>query len=357
MRLILLLCLLSSELTLFAQSSVSTDSFPYPRSTFIQSITIDTARLSIGHGDNWAITWADDDHQYSFFTDGKGFGVHPEDVSISPTRIEGTPPTIQGYDIPSKTGTLPFLDGGKTSAKVCGLVMIDQVLYAWVRNFNPPDQPMGTGSTLMYSTDYSSTWDYVDWHWPTIGYPIWLNAGQNYAAAEDGYAYFMAPDGPSAYADYEDMLLGRVSTEHILDQNQYEFYTGTNPEDPQWGAYKDRTSVFHDGQGCFRPDIVYNPGLDRYLLTMASPYGEWMWWANDNPDRVPHFGLFEAPTPWGPWSTVLYEENWGAPENRFSPHIPAKWISENGQSFYLLYSCIPNGPYRFNIQHCTVSVD
>ena len=335
---------------------VSLDSLPYPPSTLIKSVTIDTARLSIGHGDNWAITWTDDDRQYSFFTDGKGFGAHPKDVSISPTMIEGVPPHIKGYDIPSETGTLPFLDGGNTSAKVCGLVMIEEVLYAWVRNFNPPGEPLGTGSTMMHSDDYGKTWEYVDWNWPTIGYPTWLNAGQNYTAAEDGYAYFIAPDGPSAYADYENMLMGRVAIEHILDKDRYTFYTGRDPDNPQWGNYEDRTAVFYDGKGCFRPDIIYNPGLDRYFMSMASPFGEWMWWANDNPDRFPHFSMFEAPNPWGPWSTVIYKKDWGAPENRFSPHIPPKWISGDGQSFYLLYSCIPNGPYRFNIQQCTMEL-
>ncbi len=32
---------------------------PYPKSDLISGFSIDTARLSIGHGDNWAITCAD----------------------------------------------------------------------------------------------------------------------------------------------------------------------------------------------------------------------------------------------------------------------------------------------------------
>jgi len=51
---------------------------------------------------------------------------------------------------------------------------------------------------------------------------------------------------------------------------------------------------------------------------------------------------------------VDYIADWGAPENRFAPHIPSKWISDDGRTFYLLYSCIPNGPYQFNVQRCTV---
>jgi len=53
---------------------------------------------------------------------------------------------------------------------------------------------------------------------------------------------------------------------------------------------------------------------------------------------------------------VDYIADWGAPENRFAPNISSKWISDDGTSFYLLYSCIPKGPYQFNVQRCTVKL-
>jgi len=40
----------------------------------------------------------------------------------------------------------------------------------------------------------------------------------------------------------------------------------------------------------------------------------------------------------------------------FAPDIPSKWISADGTSFYLLYSCIPNGPYQFNLQRCSLTL-
>ena len=329
--------------------------FPYPHSTLIKELVIDTARVSIGDGDNWAITWADDDLQYSFFTDGKGFGGHETWVSISPVSIHGKPPHIFGVDIPSQSGTLDFLEGGENSAKVCGLVMINKVLYAWVRNVNLPGTPKGTGSTLMFSKDYGKQWEYVDWAWAHIGYPTWLNAGKNYGAAKDAYAYFISPDGPSAYYDYKDILMGRVPATDLLSETSYEFFTGYDAEEKAtWGTYENRKPIFHQEGGSFRPDLVYNPGLDRYFLSTASPIGEWQWWAATNDSRTPHLGIFESENPWGPWSTVFYQKDWGQPENRFAPHIPSKWIRDDGKSFYLLYSCIPNGPYRFNIQKCTV---
>jgi len=74
-------------------------------------------------------------------------------------------------------------------------------------------------------------------------------------------------------------------------------------------------------------------------------------------DRAPHLGIYEAPRPWGPWRTVFFEAGWGAPETRFSPRIPAKWISADGRTFSLAYSCIPVGPYRLNLHTCRVTTD
>lgn len=146
---------------------------PYPMSSVIGGFTIDPERKSIGHGDSWAITWAADDRQYSFHTDGRGFGLK-ESVSTAPVVIEGSPRDIRGRDIATTSGSIPKPDGAKSS-KVSGVAVIQNVLYAW-----------------------------------------------------------------------------------------------------------------------------------------------------------------------------------GKPETRFAPHIPQKWISDDGTSFYLLYSCIPKGPYQFNIQRCHV---
>ncbi|MCG2461645.1 DUF4185 domain-containing protein [Flavobacteriaceae bacterium F89] len=336
-------------------SSILDMNYPYPKSTVITGFVMDTVRVSIGHGDNWAITWAGDGKQYSFFTDGTGFGLEKE-VSTAPVIITGNPPEIHGSDIKSPTGTIPY-PAGQGSGKVSGLLAIKGVLYALVRNLNPQGYPKGTGSTLMYSGDFGKTWNWVNWDWPEIGYPSWLNAGREYSAASDDFAYFISPDGSSAYADYSNIIMGRVHKDSILFKQKYTFYKGiSNAQSVLWGTFEDRAPIFTDPQGCFRPDIVYNEGLDRYFLLMSSPYGEWDWWANENPDRKPHLGIFDAPDPWGPWTTVAYVPEWGRPENRFAPHIPSKWISRDGKEFYLLYSCIPNGPYQFNIQKCTVKV-
>jgi hypothetical protein len=180
---------------------------PYPPSDVVESLSMDASRVSIGDGDNWANTWGDDDRMYSFFTDGRGFD-RKKSVSCAPVIIEGHPPQISGRDLVSPTGTIPD-PSGKNSRKVCGLLMAEGVLYAWVRNLNLAGTPKGTGAAMMVSADRGRTWKWVDWNWPELGYPVWMNAGRNYQAARDDYAYYLSPDGPSAYADYPHLVLGR----------------------------------------------------------------------------------------------------------------------------------------------------
>ncbi len=344
----------STEASLPNNNGTDKEELPYPLSEIITGFQIDTGRISIGHGDNWANTWTNMDEVFAFFTDGTGFGTYTLEPSSAPVIITGSPPDIEGEDLGVTIDQLTDFGGGKNGKKVCGLVMIRDTLYAWVRNLNLPDSPKGTGSALIYSGDEGKTWLWADWNWPDIGYPVWLNAGKNYTEAQDEYAYFIAPDGPSAYADYPDMIMGRVKVTEILDKKNYRFYSRSDENEIRWGSYVSRTPVFTDPAGCFRPNLVYNPGIKKYLLSTCSPYGEWKWWANINPYRIPHLGIFESDNPWGPWKTVYYEKDWGNPENRFAPNIPSKWISEDGTSFYLLYSCIPNGPYQFNIQKCSI---
>ena len=121
---------------------------PYPRNEYFADFHIDTFRISIGHGDNWANTWTNKDEIYSFFTDGKGFGSYIHDPSSAPVVITGIPPDVEGKDTGVSIDHLTVYGSGNNGRMVCGLVMIRGILYAWVRNLNLPDSPKGTASAL-----------------------------------------------------------------------------------------------------------------------------------------------------------------------------------------------------------------
>jgi hypothetical protein len=318
---------------------------PYPPSPVIKILTIEPERQSLGDGDNWPITWADDDNLYTVYCDGKGFGGGSGQGSMSLARITGAPPYITGENIASPTGHR--IGGDVKGRKASGLLSVEGVLYMWVRNLKTD----GTGSSLAWSKDHAKTWAWADWGFPEVGYPVWMNAGRNYEAPQDGYAYMYSPDTPSAYKTADSILLARVPKDRMGEKDAYEFFGGPGEAGlARWSSrFEDRKPVFTDPGHCYRPEVAYVPGLGRYLLCTATS-GSPQWCGTDEK----YLGIFDAPTPWGPWTTVTQVRGWGSEENRFQPRIPANWIGEDGKSFYLLYSCFPKGPYRFNVQRCTV---
>lgn len=313
---------------------------PYPPSPVIKNFVIEPERQSLGNGDNWPITWANDGDLYTVYCDGKGFGGSGQG-SMNLAKVTGSPSNIAGENLVSPTGHKT--GGGPEGRKASGLLMADGVLYMWVRNLNKD----GTGSSLAWSKDRAKTWTWADWSFPEIGYPVWMNAGRNYEAAQDEYAYMYSPDSPSAYKTTDHILLARVSKGRIANKASYEFFAGIDENGkPRWNPdFKDRKPVFTDPGHCYRPEVVYNPGLKRYLLCTATS-GSKQWCGTEEK----YLGIFDAPHPWGPWTVVKQVNGWGSEENRFQPRIPAKWISQDGKSFYLLYSCFPKGRYQFNIQ-------
>ncbi|KPJ57822.1 MAG: hypothetical protein AMS16_00685 [Planctomycetes bacterium DG_58] len=313
----------------------------YPPSRWIRGLIIEADRISIGHGDNWPMTWGDDGHLYTVYCDGQGWGDRR--FSMAMAKVMGEPPGVSGVNIPSPTGEHGPDDTGYDihGRKASGLVMADGVLYMWVRNLNPAD---GTGSSLAWSTDRARTWTWASWTLPECGYPVWLNAGRDYADGPDDYLYFYWPKSPSAYAVTDAIDLGRVHRDRATSRDEYEFFTGTDGEGrPTWRHRIDECRpVFESPAGCYRPCVTYNPGLRRYLLCTITP--------------ARHFGLFDAPQPWGPRTTARTTDRFGPGERRFAPQIPSKWINADGTVFHLVYSCHPCGPYKLNIQKCRLMV-
>ena len=93
-----------------------------------------------------------------------------------------------------------------------------------------------------------------------------------------------------------------------------------------------RRPVFEDAVGGvgWNMSVSYNAGLKRYLL--CTEHGE---------THRGKPGIFDAPEPWGPWTTVLYEDAWGEGHillNTFSWLIPTKWQSADGCQFSLIFS-------------------
>jgi len=109
-----------------------------------------------------------------------------------------------------------------------------------------------------------------------------------------------------------------------------------------------------DAHGITPGAVVYNPALQRFLLTCF----------HVGPGQL---GVFDAPAPWGPWTTVAYYEDWGrmgiAGEG-LSCAFPQKWISADGLTLWSVFSVYGEGAKqginahdKFNLAKATLTLN
>src|SRR5205814_1991861 len=169
----------------------------------------------------------DDDAQYTSYGDGFGFEPHVEKkLGMGFARISGGPDEYRGTNLRSngeRTGN------GVNSAKASGILMVDGVLYLWVRNVG--------NAQLLWSRDRGKTWEWGFKMESGFGSPAFLNFGRNYAGARDGFVYTYSQDGPSAYETDNGVVLARVAKDRIRERGAWEFYAGLDADGrPLWTA-------------------------------------------------------------------------------------------------------------------------
>lgn len=293
-------------------------SAPYPPSPVISKITFsdEISRNAIG-SDNWPITWSDDDHLYTSFGDGWGFPpMLTKKIGMGMARVEGGPDNYRAHNLRSDSIERP--GDGAHSPKASGLISVGGVLYKWVRN---------TGNAqLVWSADKGKTWEWGFKFEESFGSPSFLNFGKDNAGARDEYVYTYSQDGPSAYESDDGLILARVHKDRIREKAAYEFFAGADAKNrPTWTKeLSQRKHVFSFPGNCQRTDAVYNPGLNRYMITLG--YGHRGGW-----------GIFDAPTPWGPWTTAFHTEYWRLGQTH-GYRLPSKWIDKDGKQMTLVFS-------------------
>ena len=295
-------------------------------------------RLASG-SDNWPITWADDDNQYTAYGDGWGFEPKTEKkLSLGIAKILGTPPDVSGVNVRTETGERT--GQGAAGPKASGMLCVDGVLYMFVRN---------TGnSQIVWSADHGKIWTWCDWKFTeSFGAPTFLNFGKNYAGARDGYVYVYSLNSNSAYEPADEMVMARVPKDQIRNRSAYEFFKGPDAHDaPTWTKdIHQRGAVFRNPGLCYRGGVTYNPGLKRYLWCQVLPTSKHA----QGPRFQGGFGIYDAPEPWGPWTTVYYTQEWDVGPGETSS-FPTKWMSPDGKTCHLLFS----GDDCFSVRRATL---
>lgn len=322
---------------------------PYPQSPVIKEIRYDWSshiRLASG-SDNWPATWSGDDNQYVVWGDGGGFGGTNGigRSSIGVARIDGnwhdfkTKNVWGGYNTENKHAVI---------GKSYGIVSINNVLYMWVGMFQTKTDQFNEVK-LARSKDHGATWTFADWSFTReqgVMMPTVCNYGKDYDGAPDEYVYsylirFQSYEGPDDYPDKVDWLncqkpglidLARVHRDKVMDRSAYTFFSGMKDGKPTWTTdIEKRKPVFENPAGvgwCI--NVSYNLGLKRYLLT-----------TEHTETHRGNIGIFDAPQPWGPWTTVAYQQNWGEghfPLNTFFWTFSNKWTTADGKHFSLIFT-------------------
>jgi CubicO group peptidase (beta-lactamase class C family) len=315
---------------------------PYPPSPVIREITWAPPAAILRHAkgsDNWPLTWGDDDALYTAYGDGQGFAPFvPVKLSLGLARVTGVPPNFQGVNLRARDGE--FRGDGRSGRKASGLLMVDGVLYLLARNLDH--------AQLAWSRDRGASWTWADWRFSTsFGAPTFLNFGRNYAGARDDFVYVYSLDGDSAYVAADRMVLARVPKWRLAEQAAYEYFVALDAQGrPRWSRdIAERGAVFTHPGNCYRSGVTYNAALRRYLWCQILPH-------STHPQGMRFqggFGIYDAPEPWGPWTTAFYTETWDVGPGE-SSSLPTKWMSADGRTVHLVFS----GDDHFSVRQATI---
>jgi hypothetical protein len=314
---------------------------PYKHSNIIDSIVFDwSSHIKLAPGsDNWPITWADDGHQYTSWGDGGGFDGNNSDgrVSLGVARIEGAADSYSGINVwGGKNSQHSSQFGGKSY----GIISINGVLYKWVSPGS--NEQAYIESRLYVSKDHAATWTPADWAFDRadgLVNPTFCQYGKDYQGARDDYVYIYANHiKDSSALDVQrpgETALMRVPEASLLNRSEYEYYTGLDKNQlPLWSKnLNEHKLVFKDANGVgWNLSVSYNAGLKRYLLMTEHAQS-----------FEANIGIFDAPEPWGPWSTVYYGKFGGESDiepSTFFYNFSNKWLSSDGLQFTMVVTGI-----------------
>ncbi len=330
---------------------------PYAASIVITRLTWDPDVLIMAgcvSGDNWPIAWVDDNLQITAFCDGKGFAEQSPDLSLGLARVFEDPPDFRAENFKSDADTP--MGGGSKGIKASDMIVVDGVLYMFVRNYKPSGSDDFTNARLACSKNLGINWTWADWHFSdTFGCPAFVQFGKDYDGARDDYLYVASQANDSAYGYSPDIVMARVKTDSVMDRQRYDFFAGLDKKgNPVWSRnIAERKPIFTDPKGTQRIAITYNAAHGRYILATSHLTGK-------KATHTAALGVFEAPEPWGPWSTVYYDDHWSVKDGQdcrtYHHRFPPKWISADGRTMWLLYSGLDCGLYSFCLKKATLEI-
>ncbi|MGC9158886.1 MAG: DUF4185 domain-containing protein [Terracidiphilus sp.] len=363
---IIFLAIASADLLFFSLSCRAQATTP-PQSTFFSTAaeeSYSTYQMTAGNGDLWPSCWADDGNLYAANGDGHDFSSTFYSMAVA--RIAGTPPNLTGNFIAGDVGK--NYSGNPYTDKPTGMLCVGGAIYLAFQNLNENTFEDAPAASIVKSTDHGATWS-ANPAAPMFGTPgnnsdptaykfttiFFLDYGQNYANAIDGYVYAYGLD--NNWRGQSAVYLARVPSTSVIDRSTWQFYTGMNGNAPTWSSdIIQKAAVLTDDrelyQTMFGTDCpanqkviaqggaVYDAPLHRYIMAT---------WGCATHE------FYEAPQPWGPWSHFL-SKDFGPlrlTQNRgqYGISIPSKFISDDGLALYVQSNvCCSGDSYTFSLR-------
>ncbi len=291
--------------------------------------------------DLWPVTWGPDDNLYASWGDGGGFGGSDTDsrVAMGFARIEGTPEHWRGFNInggknPEHPASFP------RKGKTAGIAFVEGTLYAIVnlQNGKWPE----VNHVIEWSTNSGATWSKATWLFAkgtgNFAPSSILQFGKDYQGVPEpvaGFVYIYGGRQPAVGSQGTSLYLARVPKDKIRDRGTWEFFRRLDASGrPVWVSHDAQAEpVFTDSNGVGIGSVVYAPALKRYLLTTF----------HSGPGQL---GVFDAPNPWGPWTTIAYHEDWGKMGIKgegLTCSFSQKWMSADGLTLWSIFAVYGDG--------------
>jgi hypothetical protein len=346
-----------------------------------------TVRLDrLGIAGLWWPTWAADDSQFVVGSDGVDLGKPPTRAYHTCIfKMTGGPPNPALDELPGYPH-MPLRLRESEYASYWGgsCLAVDGCVYQFLDTSNVPYlMPDGSfapnfydaHSKLIYSPDNGITWHNQDGSTPVVwdnwderspenmafydvkpegafAVPAFLQMGKDYSVNKDGYVYVYSTNGGED-GTANELVMFRVPRADVLRRTSYEFFAGRGRDGgPTWTSDISERAPAHTfplgwvaGKmpggipAGWWVSVTYNPPLGLYMIA-ASGTGQGStggWFGTPS-----YLGFWVASTPWGPFTQIHEELAWtpeGERESRaFAPKIPPKWISDDGKSFWLVWT-------------------
>ncbi|MGV3660559.1 MAG: DUF4185 domain-containing protein [Prosthecobacter sp.] len=296
-------------------------------------------------GDNWPVTWADDDALYTTWGDGTGFTPKVEQkLSLGFARVTGAPGQISGTNVRS---TSEQLGQGRDGKKGWGMISVDGVLYLWLGHADNK----GGMTQLAWSKDHAKTWTFADWKFPEFGMMGFVNFGKDHAGARDGFVYAYSHDGSQADTPADSFVLLRAPKDKLTSRAAWEFFVKTGADSqPHWSSnIQERGAVFLHPDACLRSAMTWCAPLKRYLWWQHLPQPPGLTKDRGDTRYSGGFAIYDAPEPWGPWTTAFSTPHWDVGPGEHGD-FPTKWMSADGLTLHLVFS----GDDAFSVRQAKV---